>query len=196
MNYDDHVVCTPMTLMRLRRPRHLVGVLLGCSAVTAGAVLLSSSEHGAASNSVVAPAGSRRRAPSLTGALLAGGLRTVRFGGKPVVIDLWASWCAPCRRESPLIVHLAADHRIRVIGIDVSDDRTDGRRFATRAGLPPLQLFDGDAQLASRLGAPGLPTAVIVDGNGRVAARLVGEQTAARLRAVIRKIEKEGVGPL
>src|SRR5712691_6710668 len=107
-----------MTLLRLRRPRHLVGALLGCFVLATGAVLLSSSGRGAASGSDVAPAGSRRRAPSLTGALLAGGLRTVRFGGKPVVIDLWASWCAPCRRESPLIVHLAADHRIRVIGVD------------------------------------------------------------------------------
>jgi thiol-disulfide isomerase/thioredoxin len=184
-----------MTL-RLRRPRHLVGALLGCFVLATGAVLLSSSEHEAPSGSVVAPAGSRRRAPSLTGALLAGGRQTVRFGGEPVVIDLWASWCAPCRRESPLIGHLAADHRIRVIGVDVSDNRTAGRRFARRAGLPPLQLFDGGAQLAARLGAPGLSTAVIVDGNGRVAARLVGEQTAERFREVVQIIEREGVGRL
>jgi thiol-disulfide isomerase/thioredoxin len=185
-----------MTLLRLRRPRQLVGVLLGCFVLATGVVLLSSSGSGAPSSSVVAPAGSRRRAPVLSGALLAGGRQTVRFGGKAVVIHLWASWCAPCRRESPLIARLAADHRVRVIGVDVSDNRTDARRFARRAGLPPLQLFDSDGQLAQRLGAPGLPTAVIVDSNGRVAARLVGEQTAARFREVVRTIEREGDGRL
>jgi thiol-disulfide isomerase/thioredoxin len=185
-----------MTLLRLRRPRQLAGALLGCFVLATGAVLLSSSGRGGASNGVVAPTRSRLRASVLTGALLAGGRQTVRFGGKPVVIDLWASWCAPCRRESPLIARLAVDRRIRVIGVDVSDNRTDGRRFARRAGLPPLQLFDGDGKLAKRLGAPGLPTAVIVDANGRVAARLVGEQTAARFREVVRTIEREGDGRL
>jgi hypothetical protein len=95
-----------------------------------------------------------------------------------------------------LIARLAADLRIRVVGIDVSDNRIDGRRFARRAVFPSPQFFDGDARIAQRLGAPGLPTVVIVDSRGRVAARLIGEQTASRLEEVIRTIEREGDGRL
>jgi thiol-disulfide isomerase/thioredoxin len=184
-----------MALLRLRRPQRLAGAVLGGLVLATGIVLVSSG-RGAASKSVILPPASRRRAPVLSGALLAGGRQTVRFGGKPVVVDLWASWCGPCRRESPLIARLAADHRIRVVGIDVSDNRIDGRRFVSRAVSPPLQFFDGDAQLARRLGAPGLPTAVIVDAQGRVAAWLIGEQTAAHFREVVRTIESEGDGRL
>jgi len=62
-----------MTLLRLRRPRHLADALLGCFVLATGAVLLSSSGRGGASYSVVTPTGSRLRAPVLSGALLAGG---------------------------------------------------------------------------------------------------------------------------
>jgi hypothetical protein len=101
-----------MTLMRLRRPRHLVGALLGCFAVATGVVLLSSSGREAASNSVVAPAGSRRRAPSLTGALLAGGIGTVRFGGKPVVVDLLGEQTAARFRQVVRIIEREGDGRL------------------------------------------------------------------------------------
>jgi thiol-disulfide isomerase/thioredoxin len=185
-----------MALLRLRRPHHVGAALLGGLVLASGVFFVSSSGRGNATSSPIVPAGSRHQAPALSGPLLAGGRSTVRFGGKPVVVDLWASWCGPCRRESPAIAQLAADGRVRVIGIDVSDSRADGLRFARRAGLPPLQLFDGDAQIAQRLGAPGLPTAVIVDARGRVAARLVGEQKAARLREIVHTIEREGDGRL
>ncbi len=181
-----------MMAPRLRQTHLLAGVVLGGLILASGAFFVSFSGRGDASRGLIVPAGSRHTAPALSGPLLAGGRGTVGVGGRPVVLDLWASWCAPCRRESPSVARLAEDGRVRVVGVDVSDSRSDGLRFARRAGLAPLQLFDRDAQIARSLDAPGLPTVVVLDARGRIAARLVGEQKAAQLRQVVRAIATEG----
>lgn len=89
----------------------------------------------------------------------------------PAVINLWASWCPPCRKELPAFQRLAdrTGGKLHVIGVDSRDpDRDDARDLADELGLTFPNLFDPGEKLRTGLAAPGLPTTVFVDGQGRV----------------------------
>jgi thiol-disulfide isomerase/thioredoxin len=87
----------------------------------------------------------------------------------PAVINLWASWCGPCRDELPVIQRLAdrADGRLTVLGVDTGDSRGNGASFATAAGVTMPTLFDTDRKLLNALGRITLPVTVFVDSAGR-----------------------------
>ncbi len=87
-----------------------------------------------------------------------------------VVIDFWASWCAPCREQAPIVDDVARRYRgkgLIVVGIDTGDERDAAVRFAQSRGLSYAALFDsGDVAAAYRV--DGLPTLVVIDRNGRI----------------------------
>ncbi|GAA3344412.1 hypothetical protein GCM10020358_47540 [Amorphoplanes nipponensis] len=87
----------------------------------------------------------------------------------PAVINLWGSWCDPCRRELPVLQELAeaTTGRLRVVGVDTMDTRDAGASFATAAGLSFPTLFDPDKQLLTALGKVNLPVTVFVGADGR-----------------------------
>jgi cytochrome c biogenesis protein CcmG, thiol:disulfide interchange protein DsbE len=139
----------------------------------------------------------RKPLPELRGPALTPPPATIRLDarrGRPAFIDVWASWCAPCRDEAPLLARLWREHRrqIRFLGIDVEDARRDARRFARRFGLGYPSVFDRKAAMAEELGFSGLPTAYLIDRQGRIAGRLVGQQKAATLRAALRALVRDG----
>lgn len=105
--------------------------------------------------------------------------------GRPAFIDVWASWCVPCREEAPLLARLWREHRDRIsfLGIDVEDSRGDAHRFIRRFGLGYPNVFDRRASMAGKLGFFGLPTVYLIDRQGQIAAKLVGRQKEATLRA-------------
>jgi thiol-disulfide isomerase/thioredoxin len=144
---------------------------------------------------LVAPA--RRKAlPAMAGASLApppATLRLADLGGKPAFIDVWASWCVPCREEAPMLARLWRRYRgqVQFLGIDVEDSRADARRFTHQYHLGYPNIFDGKAGLAGRLGFYGLPTAYLVDERGRLAARLVGKQKERRLASGLAALARE-----
>jgi cytochrome c biogenesis protein CcmG, thiol:disulfide interchange protein DsbE len=129
--------------------------------------------------------------PALTPPPATISLRALR--GRPAFIDVWASWCAPCRDEAPLLARLWREHRHQIgfVGIDVEDTRADAHRFIRRFGLGYPNMFDRKASMAGKLGFFGLPTAYLVDRRGRIAARLIGQQKEATLRAGLRALERE-----
>lgn len=87
----------------------------------------------------------------------------------PAVINLWGSWCAPCRRELPAFQRLAQRAGgVRVIGVDTRDDREAAASLAEDLGLTFPTLYDPDERLRSRLRAAGLPVTLFVDAAGRV----------------------------
>jgi len=87
----------------------------------------------------------------------------------PAVINIWASWCQPCRTELPVMQSLAdkAAGRLTVLGVDSGDQRDKGADFATDKGVRMPTLFDEKGALLNNLGRINLPVTVFLDSAGR-----------------------------
>jgi cytochrome oxidase Cu insertion factor (SCO1/SenC/PrrC family) len=98
------------------------------------------------------------------------------FRGKPALINFWATWCAPCRREMPLIEQTAARHpNLEVLLVDERDDQGSASSFVKQLGIRSTVPFDGDGDVGDRYGITGLPTTVFVRSDGTIEGRYVGE---------------------
>jgi thiol-disulfide isomerase/thioredoxin len=112
------------------------------------------------------------RLPDLTLPCFTGG-QTVDIGQikGPALVNLWASWCPPCREELPAFQRLAdrLDGRVRVVGVVTQDTRNGARWLATDLGITFPALVDEDADLLSGVGRSALPVTLFVDSAGRIA---------------------------
>ncbi|WP_344328392.1 TlpA disulfide reductase family protein [Aeromicrobium halocynthiae] len=91
----------------------------------------------------------------------------------PAVVNLWASWCGPCREELPLLARLDEEigAQVQVVGVDFADRAPEAAlELAERSGVTYPQMFDPDQTLRGPLGVVGLPQTVFVDADGRVVA--------------------------
>ena len=112
-----------------------------------------------------APAFSLRR---LTGT---GDLSLRSFRGKTVVLNFFASWCDPCKREAPALEKVWREYRSRglvVLGIDSGDAAGDARHFLAVHGITYPVAFDRNESQALNYGIPGLPVTVVINRAGRV----------------------------
>lgn len=112
--------------------------------------------------------------------------------GEVTLVNVWASWCAPCREEAPLLEELAKDGRFRMIGINYKDQPDNARRFIGRYGNPFIAVgADPAGRAAIDWGVYGVPETFIVGRDGKIAYRLVGPITASNLLTVLKPaIEK------
>lgn len=117
------------------------------------------------------------------------------FAGRVVLINLWATWCAPCIREMPSLDRLQASlDPDRAVVVAISIDRGGMAKvgpFFERLGLKNLEIFvDSSTRTSRALKASGLPTSVLVDAKGREVGRIQGpaEWDTAAARALIRDI--------
>lgn len=87
----------------------------------------------------------------------------------PAVINMWASWCGPCRDELPVVQKLAdrADGRLHILGVDVGDSRAAAASFGQGHSVTMPTLYDRDRRLLTALGRANLPVTVFVDSAGR-----------------------------
>jgi cytochrome c biogenesis protein CcmG/thiol:disulfide interchange protein DsbE len=120
-------------------------------------------------------AGTRPVAPATTLPDLNSGraVSLASYRGRVLVLNFWASWCDPCRSESPLLERwqkrISARHAT-VVGVDVLDVRSDAQSFVRKFGLTYPQLRDGDGSHLKRFDVAGYPETVVVDRRGRIAA--------------------------
>jgi thiol-disulfide isomerase/thioredoxin len=104
------------------------------------------------------------------------------FAGKPLIVNLWATWCAPCRVEMPQLVELSERYKSRgvtIIGISIDDSPEEIRDFAKQFGVPyPLLVGDGRDDVLSAMGYYGpVPMTVFIRADGIVTHRMPGIAT-------------------
>lgn len=107
----------------------------------------------------------------------------------PAVINFWATWCGPCRRELPELARLHGElesEGLQMVGIAVSSGSSEEiRSFAGKYGVDYLLLRASREWARRHFRMFGMPTTIIVDGDGRIRERLVGPQSAERLRRAL-----------
>jgi cytochrome c biogenesis protein CcmG/thiol:disulfide interchange protein DsbE len=120
------------------------------------------------------------------------GINGADFNGAVTVVNVWASWCVPCREEASLLLRLAQDPRIRVIGINYKDSPDNARRFLARYGNPfAANGADANGRASIEWGVYGVPETFVVGRDARIAYKLIGPIEAGNLEAVLKpEIEK------
>ena len=115
------------------------------------------------------------------------GLDSANFNGQVTVLNVWASWCVPCRDEAPLLIMLAADPRVRVVGINYKDQPDNARRFLGRYGNPfAANGADDNGRAAIEWGVYGVPETFVIGRDGRIAYKLIGPVTPDNLDAALK----------
>lgn len=135
----------------------------------------------------------RIAAPQLSGMTLSGKNYTFS-GGQVAVVNVWASWCAPCRAEAPTLKALSEKYTdVAFIGILTRDNPVNAEAFERRFAIPYPTLIDDSVLIGFRRSLPAnaIPSTVVIDKNGNVAARISGQVTVASLSEVIEKVSGE-----
>jgi cytochrome c biogenesis protein CcmG/thiol:disulfide interchange protein DsbE len=115
------------------------------------------------------------------------GLDGADFKGQVTVLNVWASWCVPCRDEAPLLMTLAADRRVRVVGINYKDQPDNARRFLGRYGNPfAANGTDDNGRAAIEWGVYGVPETFVIGRDGRIAYKLIGPITPDNLDTALK----------
>jgi cytochrome c biogenesis protein CcmG/thiol:disulfide interchange protein DsbE len=120
------------------------------------------------------------------------GLNSAEFQGRVTVLNVWASWCVPCREEAALLMTVAADPRVRVVGMNYKDQPDNARRFLGRYGNPfAANGTDGNGRAAIEWGVYGVPETFVIGRDGRIAYKLIGPVTPDNLETALKPaIEK------
>jgi len=135
----------------------------------------------------------RKIAPAITGMTLSGENYTYNKD-RVAVVNVWASWCSPCRAEAPTLVALANKYTdVAFIGILTRDNPANAEAFERRFNIPYPTVIDDSILLGFKVSLPAnaIPTTVILDKSGLVAARISGVVTVASLSKLIEKVAAE-----
>lgn len=135
----------------------------------------------------------RFNAPVMAGTTLSGENYTHAIG-QVTVVNVWASWCAPCRAEIPTLIALAKRYTdVKFVGILTRDMPPTAEAFQRRFAIPYPTLIDDSILLGFRdsLPANAIPSTAIIDRNGKVAGRILGQVTVASLSKLIERVSSE-----
>lgn len=129
--------------------------------------------------------------PALAGA---GQVSLAQYPRTIVVLNLWASWCGPCRREAAdleSVWRFYGSLNVQFLGVDEQDSKDDAAAFVTEFGLTYPMAFDSSGDLAASYGAVGLPSTYVIDGSGTIRFRFLGRVDPAGLQGVLRQLLAE-----
>lgn len=114
------------------------------------------------------------------------------FAGKPVVLNLWATWCPPCRREMPVLSAAQAQHEnVHFVFANQNETAEEVRGFLSEQRLPIENVLLDTGMLATEYRAPGLPTTLFFDRDGRLRRVHLGELSAPRLADYLSSIDRD-----
>ena len=110
--------------------------------------------------------------------------------GTPVVVNVWASWCGPCREEAPVLARAARAYegRVQFLGVDIQDQRSPARSFVNEFGWIYPSVFDAPGDIKTQLGFLGQPDTLFYDASGRLISTWQGPLTPEILDQRIRRI--------
>jgi len=149
---------------------------------------------------VVIDESQRQPAPDIIGTTLEGeqfSLASLR--GKPTVLNVWASWCAPCRAEAPILekVWKERESEVNFIGLDTRDSDTAALSFIRKFGITYPNVIDRDGalqlQFSDTLPPQAIPSTIVIDAQGRVAARALGKVSESTLLGMIDAVSTTSV---
>jgi thiol-disulfide isomerase/thioredoxin len=192
-----------MTVPRVRRAASVAAALLLAVAPVAACSSNRSSAAGdsryiAGDGQVIAyRPGERRNFPRLAGTTLHGDpfdLSMLR--GKIVVVNVWASWCPPCRAEAPALQRVATAFKnqgVSLVGLDVKDQKASAQAFQERFRLsyPSIDGSDGQAPLQLRSLIRSVPNTFVIDRTGKLAAAVYGGVSEPALRRMLQPVLAE-----
>jgi cytochrome c biogenesis protein CcmG/thiol:disulfide interchange protein DsbE len=129
--------------------------------------------------------------PPLEGMSLPG-LDPALFEGKVTLVNVWASWCAPCRQEHPLLMQLAREGNVDIVGLNYKDQPENARRFLGDLGNPYSAIgLDDNGRGAIEWGVYGVPETFLVDKSGKIVWKQVGPFTPQVVTSALKpEIEK------
>jgi cytochrome c biogenesis protein CcmG/thiol:disulfide interchange protein DsbE len=114
------------------------------------------------------------------------GLSRADLGGRVTLVNVFASWCVPCRDEHPTLLALAKDPRVRVVGINYKDTAANAARFLTDLGNPYAAIgVDERGRSTIDWGVYGVPETFVVGPDGVIRAKVIGPITAEALTAIL-----------
>lgn len=165
-------------------------VFVGLAAVFA-VQLLSGKDSSAIPSALIGKQAPQTNLPAVEGLMRDGvpvpGLNSEDFktgpGGKLTLVNVWGSWCVPCRQEHPLLMEIARDSRIRLVGLNYKDQPENARRFLGDLGNPFAAVgADRAGRSAIEWGVYGVPETFLVGPDGKIIYKHVGPFTPESVR--------------
>jgi cytochrome c biogenesis protein CcmG/thiol:disulfide interchange protein DsbE len=173
----------------MARQHRIASALLGiCLAAAVAAGLVAATSGTSAPPSQAAP-----RAAGFTVSVLGQTGQHIslsQYAGRPVVINFFASWCVPCRQETPMLARFYRTERAKVpvIGLDENDSAAAAQKFAAQAGVTYPLGFDPAVQAADAYGVTALPQTFFLNASHHIVKRVFGALTTKQLTAGMAEI--------
>ena len=102
-------------------------------------------------------------------------LTNADLGGRVVLVNVWASWCVACKQEHPVLMALAREKQVPIIGLNYKDQRADARRMLDAEGNPyEVSIVDADGRVGIDWGVYGVPETFVIDKQGIIRYKQIG----------------------
>ena len=165
----------------------IIAVPLFILAIAAGIYLLATPSG----DSTPAAGGSTIEAPDFTFTLLNGKKVSLSdYRGKPLVLNFWATWCPPCREETPVLVKVSDkyDGDVQFLGVVQNDTKESAKKFAQEYKMNYSSGLDSTGDISNAYKIAGIPTSFFINGDGTVQASYIGAIDEATLVAYIEEL--------